>query len=147
MQPDMLLNNSQIVVLQAQLGTWDNLNHLIVCKSSKQACIVDPFDGDYWINVCESNGWNLSSIWLTHSHWDHTKGVDQLITRNPNIAIHCHELEQQRGYEQSGITWWSHPEKNPCDRLDWRFGIRYTLYTRTHTWAHYYHWEWVVHHW
>ena len=111
MQPDILLNNSQIAVLQAQLGTWDNLNHLIVCKSSKQACIVDPFDGDYWIDVCQNNGWNLSSIWLTHSHWDHTKGVEQIITRNPNIAIHCHELEQQRGYQQTGITWWSHPEK------------------------------------
>ena len=29
-------------VLQAQLGGWDNLNHLIVCTATKAAVVIDP---------------------------------------------------------------------------------------------------------
>ena len=75
MQPTELVSNERIIVLQAQLGQWDNLNHLLVCAETRQAAIIDPFDGEFWHQVCAEHGWDLREVWLTHSHWDHTKGV------------------------------------------------------------------------
>ena len=48
MQVTEVISNDRIVVLQAQLGEWDNLNHLLVCLSTKQAAILDPFDVMVW---------------------------------------------------------------------------------------------------
>ena len=75
---DCILETEKMLVLQAQLGDWDNLNHLLVCKKTNKAVIVDPVFSDYWSNLCKENGWELEQVWLTHSHWDHSKGVDGL---------------------------------------------------------------------
>ena len=66
-----------MLVYQAQLGDWDNLNHLLVCKKARKRD-YDPFFAEYWKKICISNGWSLEQVWLTHSHWDHSKGVDGL---------------------------------------------------------------------
>ena len=111
LKPNLIFETNQIIVFQQQLGPWDNLNHLFVCKSTKKACIVDPFDGEYWHDFCSSHGFQLSEIWLTHSHWDHVKGVEELVNiTSDNIVIRCHILEQERGYKFNGISWWQHQE-------------------------------------
>ena len=98
--PEVILDNDEIVVLQAQLGEWDNLNHLLICKKTKDAVIVDPFDGKFWHDVCNTNGWKLRSAWLTHSHWDHTKGVEQAQQiGGDEFKIFIHQNEKERGWE------------------------------------------------
>jgi len=98
--PKVILNNDEIIVLQAQLGEWDNLNHLLICNKTKDAVIVDPFDGKYWHNVCNKNGWKLRSAWLTHSHWDHTKGVEEAQQiGGDDFKIFIHQNEKERGWE------------------------------------------------
>jgi hydroxyacylglutathione hydrolase len=109
MVPNKLISNERIVVLQAQLGKWDNLNHLLVCVESKEAVIVDPFDGRYWYDVCKNNGWNLNQIWLTHTHWDHSKGVKeakQLL--GDQVQIYSHAFERQRGWDAAVDHEWTH---------------------------------------
>ena len=78
---ECILETEKMLVYQAQLGDWDNLNHLLVCKKTKKAVIIDPFFSNYWLDVCSHNGWNLEQVWLTHSHWDHSKGVEGLQDR------------------------------------------------------------------
>ena len=110
-RPMMVFETDNITVFQQQLGEWDNLNHLLVCNSTNKACIIDPFDGRYWYEFCQSEGYTLTEIWLTHSHWDHTKGVEDLIQLySNNVVVRCHFLEQERGYQLEGIVWWQHPE-------------------------------------
>ncbi len=110
-RPMMVFETEKIAVFQHQLGEWDNLNHLLHCKSTNKACIIDPFDGRYWYEFCLSEGYTLTEIWLTHSHWDHIKGVEELIELTSNgVTVRCHSLEQERGYQFEGITWWQHPE-------------------------------------
>jgi len=104
-EPNWLVDDDDIAVLQAQLGGWDNLNHLIVCKRSKVALIIDPFDGDYWQQICHENSWNLTQAWLTHSHWDHCKGIGDL---NDGVKIWVHELEEKRGWEGGDTDRWKH---------------------------------------
>ena len=86
-----ILETEKMIVLQAQLGDWDNLNHLVVCKNTKTAVIVDPFLSDYWQEVSLNNYWELSQVWLTQSHWDHAKGVDGLSDKQ--VWVHSFEAE------------------------------------------------------
>ena len=86
-----IFETPKILVLQAQLGDWDNLNHLIVCKNTRNAVIVDPFFSEFWQEVCFRNNWTLSQVWLTHSHWDHSKGVQGLSDKQ--VWVHTFEKE------------------------------------------------------
>ena len=52
---DCILETEKMLVLQAQLGDWDNLTHLLVCKKTNKAVIIDPFFSDYWSNLCKEN--------------------------------------------------------------------------------------------
>ena len=109
--PELILETEKMLLYQQQLGEWNNLNHLIICKSSNQACIIDPFDGKFWLDFCQLMEVEITEIWLTHTHWDHIKGVDALY-HNSDIQpiLRCHILEQQRGYESTRADWWTHDE-------------------------------------
>ena len=43
----------EMTIYQTQLGPYANLNHLILCNETNSAAIVDPFYGDYWVEVIE----------------------------------------------------------------------------------------------
>ncbi len=103
---DCIFENEKILVLQAQLGDWDNLNHLLVCKKTNIACIIDPFFENYWLDVCKQNDWKLEIVWLTHSHWDHSKGVEGLTDR----AIWVHKNERKRGWNGPSNEEWNHDD-------------------------------------
>ena len=75
---ELIFETEKITVYQAQLGDWDNLNHLLVCKETGKAVVVDPFSANYWLNFCNENKLHLEQVWLTHTHWDHSKGVEGL---------------------------------------------------------------------
>ena len=110
-RPELVFENEKISVFQQQLGEWDNLNHLIVCRVTNNACIVDPFDGKYWYEFCQSENYSLAEIWLTHSHWDHTKGVEEILQISlGQVKVRCHSLEQERGYQMDDVIWWHHEE-------------------------------------
>ncbi|MAI09355.1 MAG: hypothetical protein CMA08_02080 [Euryarchaeota archaeon] len=95
-------------VLQAQLGEWDNLNHLIVCTASKEAVVVDPFDAAFWFETAAAHGFRLVGAWLTHSHWDHTKGIEEaLALGGEGFEVVVHEAERERG--------WSGPHTRALD--------------------------------
>jgi glyoxylase-like metal-dependent hydrolase (beta-lactamase superfamily II) len=100
---ECIFETPRIMVLQAQLGEWDNLNHLIICKQTQKAAIIDPFFAEYWLDVCEKNGWHLEQVWLTHSHWDHAKGVEGLTDRQ----VWVHSNESERGWNGPSNRAWS----------------------------------------
>jgi hydroxyacylglutathione hydrolase len=99
---ECILETEKMLVLQAQLGDWDNLNHLLVCKNTKKATIIDPFYSEYWLDVCTNNNWELEQVWLTHSHWDHSKGVEGL--EDKQIWVHCDE--SLRGWKGPSNNEW-----------------------------------------
>jgi len=94
-----IFENEAMFIVQQELGEYQNLNHLIVCKNTNQAAIIDPFDGTYWLNYCATNDILLVAIWLTHSHWDHTRGVDTIVEHSPNIPVILHTKEVERGWD------------------------------------------------
>ena len=109
--PSVVFENDKLILYQHELGEWDNLNHLIICKVTKHSCIIDPFDGRFWYDFCQNKGVKLTHIWLTHTHWDHVKGVDELLELSDNqLTLKCHILEQERGYASDKASWWTHGE-------------------------------------
>lgn len=111
----VILERGGLRVIQAQLGEWDNLNHLLVCEKTGEAAIVDPFNSGYWLQVCRENGWTLTTALLTHSHWDHSKGVEGLLSKSPDLQVWVHEMESLRGWEGPDTHRWTHPANTSTD--------------------------------
>jgi glyoxylase-like metal-dependent hydrolase (beta-lactamase superfamily II) len=99
----------ELTVLQAQLGDWDNLNHLLICNSTRDALLIDPFSGEFWSEIIKKRKLKNVTIGLTHSHWDHTKGVSKFLELNPNTEIHVHQFEYTRGWDGPDTHNWTHP--------------------------------------
>ena len=87
----------ELTVLQSELGSWDNLNHLLICNTTRNALLIDPFDGQFWSDIIKKEGISTVTIILTHSHWDHTRGVVEFLNLNPSTEIYVHQLERERG--------------------------------------------------
>ena len=100
---ECILETEKMLVLQAQLGNCDNLNYLLGCKKTKKAVIIDPFFAEFWSNICTENGWDLEQVWLTHSHWDHAKGVEGLQEKQ----VWVHEYEALRGWDGPSNNEWN----------------------------------------
>ena len=99
----------ELTILQTELGSWDNLNHLLICNTTRTAILIDPFDGQFWSDIVEKEDIKAVTIVLTHSHWDHTRGVVEFLNLNPNTEIYVHQLESERGWKGPDTYQWSHP--------------------------------------
>lgn len=56
----------------------DNYIWLITCPESRDAFVVDPGDGNAVLTVLEREDLNLTGILITHHHYDHVGGLEQL---------------------------------------------------------------------
>ena len=56
-----------------------NYNYIAVCKKSKQALVVDPYDVDQILSVIHKNNWNVKTVVNTHDHNDHIEGNDAVV--------------------------------------------------------------------
>ncbi len=64
----------------------DNYSYLIIDETNKNACVVDPSEGEPIINFIENNKINLKYILNTHHHYDHVGGNLELKKKyNSNI--------------------------------------------------------------
>lgn len=104
-----LMPCEEMFVLQAQLGEWDNLNHLLVCNATAKAVLIDPFSAEFWVEQAKARGFEITTVALTHSHWDHTKGVERLLELSPATSVLVHERESLRGWRGPDTARWNHP--------------------------------------
>jgi len=100
-------------ILQAEHGSWQNLNHLVVCRRTGSCVIIDPFDGHFWDRVVVDQGFDLRGIWLTHTHWDHVCGVDVLHEKRPELPVRFHINEKERGWDGDVTHAWNHDLGHP----------------------------------
>jgi hydroxyacylglutathione hydrolase len=72
-----------------------NYSYFIQDSSTGMLGIVDPGDHDYLVSIannffkCE-----ISAVFLTHKHWDHSAGIHQLVKTFPNIKTYASSLEK-----------------------------------------------------
>ncbi len=60
----------------------DNYIWMIVHPRTQQAMIVDPGEATPVLQVLKEYNINLAAILITHHHWDHTNGIEEIIARH-----------------------------------------------------------------
>ncbi len=71
-----------------------NLSYVVQDVNTNHTAIVDPtWDIDLLLNFVSLNQLIVTSIWLTHTHYDHLQGLDACTAAFPNIEIVVHQLE------------------------------------------------------
>ena len=66
--------------------------YLIADPETGEAAVIDPADdGQVIVSEAVNRGWCISSIWLTHAHFDHIAGAGAVVNGvdpPPSIALH-----------------------------------------------------------
>ena len=78
-------------------GDMKNLSYLIVDDVTSDTVIVDPtWEVDKLLMYVKYNNLKLVSIWLTHTHFDHIKGIGECLDFNNSLPIYVHQIESDR---------------------------------------------------
>ncbi|MEA3350784.1 MAG: MBL fold metallo-hydrolase, partial [Chloroflexota bacterium] len=83
-------------IITFTLGLASTNSYLIADSGTKQAVVIDPaWDGDLIRAEAEKRGWQISTIWLTHAHFDHFGGAAGVVDGcepAPKVALHPKDM-------------------------------------------------------
>lgn len=74
----------------------DNYAWLVVEPESGELAVVDPSDAPPVLAALAALGARPRAIWVTHHHFDHVGGVDELVRRFPDVEVVAHESDRER---------------------------------------------------
>lgn len=107
--------------VQFTLGPMGNNVYLLADIVSKKAVVIDPsFGSESLLKYAEEKDWALGQIWLTHAHFDHIGGVNQIARAfNPPLPIGLHPddadwYQQEGGAGQFGLSIAQPPPVSIC---------------------------------
>lgn len=84
-------------IAQFEIGDYQNFVYLILDWNTKKAGIVDPqLDLSGPRDCLKRHSFELVSILLTHTHFDHIAGVPQLIQSYPDVPVCVHSKDSHR---------------------------------------------------
>ncbi len=69
----------------------DNYIWVLVDPLTRSVMVVDPGDAAPVLDFLQQQALTLSGIFLTHHHWDHTNGVEKLLSVYPDCLIYASE--------------------------------------------------------
>ncbi|HET6446757.1 MAG TPA: MBL fold metallo-hydrolase [candidate division Zixibacteria bacterium] len=68
-----------VQIRQLSLGPLPTNCYLVGCEKTFQAAVIDPaWDGKSIAAMADNDGWDISHILLTHTHFDHVGGLMDL---------------------------------------------------------------------
>lgn len=79
-----------VQIRQLTLGPIQTNCYLVCCEETYQAAVIDPaWDGRSIVATAETDGFEITHILLTHTHFDHVSGLEEVkkITGAP-IYVH-----------------------------------------------------------
>ena len=84
--------------IKSFLGGFDkNLSYLIWCESTQRAGIIDAsVDIAEILNFINSKNLILEKLFITHSHHDHIKYINDFLSKYPNLQICGFEYPEQK---------------------------------------------------
>ena len=82
-----------IYLKQLELGPMQNFVYLIGDPQTKEAAVIDPgWEVPKILAAAEAEGYRLTRVLLTHSHFDHVMGLGALL-KAVDVPVHIHETE------------------------------------------------------
>jgi glyoxylase-like metal-dependent hydrolase (beta-lactamase superfamily II) len=88
---DVSSGDGDVEVWVTQMGPWANMNTAFVDRKNSIVAIIDPYDGKGWLKALNGENLEPTHILLTHTHKDHTAGVNTIRKVHPEIEIWGHE--------------------------------------------------------
>jgi len=84
-------------VSQFEVGEQKNFVYIVHDWQTREAALVDPqADINTPIRWLLEQGLKLTRVLITHSHYDHIAGLEQLCSRFPGLPIHVDSQEKLR---------------------------------------------------
>ncbi|KAI9142623.1 beta-lactamase-like protein [Paraphysoderma sedebokerense] len=77
----------------------DNYAYLLVDEKSGHAAAVDPVQPEKVLQAASKNGVDVKMTLITHHHWDHAGGTEQLKSMRPDIPIISGD-ERVKGFDK-----------------------------------------------
>jgi len=90
-------------IRQLTLGPLQTNCYILGCEETMLCAVIDPaWNGQSIVAAAETDGWTISHILLTHSHFDHIGGLEDVkeITGAP-VYLHPDAVDMLRGAPMS----------------------------------------------
>jgi hydroxyacylglutathione hydrolase len=104
-------------IVKLTLGPAQTNAYLVAPTGSQVAVSIDPsWDGHLILEAAQQRGWRITSIWLTHAHFDHFGGAAAVADGSsppPPVALHPEDYNLWRhsgGAAAYGLTFDPGPE-------------------------------------
>ncbi len=125
---ELIMSQKTTKIHALELGPMENFIYIIEDTATKQAAVVDPaWDVNAIIDKVNSLDLKITDILLTHSHSDHTNGIEHVLETN-DATVHLLKPE----YE-----FWDHQlEKPQLHHGGERFNLGNTEIKMLHTPGH-----------
>lgn len=93
-------------VLRFTLGPLPNNVYLMADPDKKEAVVIDPsYESEVVLAKLEQMGWRLRQIWLTHAHFDHIAGAQEIANAfDPPLPVGLHPNEASWYREGGGAA-------------------------------------------
>lgn len=106
-----ILRLDSLVIYRAVLGMVQTNTYLAVDTEAGEAVVVDPAAKGHWImEKVRQSGWRLTSVWLTHAHFDHFEGaaaIEEELGPSVSLMLHPDDLplfRQHGGAQMFGLS-------------------------------------------
>lgn len=96
-----------IRILNLPLGPLQTNCYVLASTATRQAAVVDPsWDGRAIVNQVTKQGWTISQILLTHSHFDHVGGLAELKElTGATICVHPEAVQMLERAPTAAAMW------------------------------------------
>ena len=87
------MTEPKLFLHQMELGPMQNFIYIVGCERTKEAAVVDPaWDVPAILKAAKNHNLNIKTILLTHTHFDHINGVEELLkVTDARVFVHKKE--------------------------------------------------------
>lgn len=96
------MDKKDLYFKQVPVGPMGNFSYLIGDRRSSECALVDPaWDVGAVLKEAEKDGMKVVAGILTHTHFDHANGVQDLVEKtSAKIYVHEHEAKHVKGLKE-----------------------------------------------
>lgn len=88
-----MIQDANLSLIQLPLGPMANFVYILADTESKACAIVDPgWDASAILTAIKEHSWTLTSIFLTHGHFDHVNALDNVLSE-ASVPIYLSQSE------------------------------------------------------